>query len=157
TQAGLACLLASWALYWGPEEERRELWDSLRLFLAVVGAFILLAAPLVAASTPVRRLGVSVLIVLHLAGVATVVIGSPPGPWAAAQLQHWVFRPYLDFMYLNNAYRFYAPEPGPASQVWFRVEYQHGNQTLTRWVKLPEMDDRGHHRYPMSLQYTRRL
>ena len=97
------------------------------------------------------------LIVLHFAGILTVVIGAPPGPWIVAQATHWLFRPYLDFMYLNNAYRFYSPEPGPASQLWMRIEYRLGDRVLTRWTKLPEVDERGRHKYLTSLQYTRRL
>src|SRR5579862_405581 len=62
TQAGVVSLLASWALFWGTEFS--DLWDSLRLFLAVVSAFAFLAAPLIAASSPVRRIAVSSLIVL---------------------------------------------------------------------------------------------
>ena len=26
-------------------------------------------------------------------------------------------------MYLNNAYHFYSPDPGPATYVWFRIFY----------------------------------
>jgi hypothetical protein len=40
--------------------------------------------------------------------------------------QIWVrlYRPYLQFVYLNNAYHFYSPEPGPAMQLFFLIEYQ---------------------------------
>ncbi|HYV34458.1 MAG TPA: hypothetical protein VE988_02065 [Gemmataceae bacterium] len=152
TQGGVAALLASWALYWGPNFS--DAWDSFRLFLAVVAAVALLAAPLVAASSVIRRIAVSTLIVLHFAAILCVVIGAQPGPWIFAQSQHWIFRPYIDFMYLNNAYRFYSPEPGPASQLWFRIEYENANP---RWVKLPSMDDDGTPKYWASLQYTRRL
>jgi len=155
TQAGLVSLLASWALYWGADF--LEWWDSLRLFLAVLAAFAFLAAPLIAASSPIRRVAVSTLIVLHFAGILTAVISAPPGPWIVGQAEHWIFRPYLSFMYLSNAYRFYAPEPGPASQLWCRIEYEHGKDIVSRWTKVPDMDDQGRHTYAMSLQYTRRL
>src|SRR5208282_5960856 len=79
TQAGAVSLLASWVLFWGADF--REWWDSLRFFLAVLAAFALLAAQLIAASPPIRRLAVSTLIVLHFAAVLTAVISASPGPW----------------------------------------------------------------------------
>src|SRR5206468_1977763 len=63
--------------------------------------------------------------------------------------------------YLNNAYRFYSPEPSPASQLWFRIEYEHGEgdrkEVRPRWSKLPDMDEQGHYKYAVTLQSTRRL
>jgi hypothetical protein len=155
TQAGITTLLASWALYWGPDQMLA--WDSLRLFLAVLGGVALLMAPLVFASSRVRRAAVSALIVLHFCGILTVVAATPPGPWIVGVVYRLVFRSYLDFMYLNNAYRFYSPEPGEASQLWFRLEYRRGDEILSRWEKLPDLDENGNHRYPTSVQYTRRL
>ena len=159
TQAGVAALLGSWALYWGPDLALE--WDSFRLFLGVAGAVAFLAAPIAAAEAPIRRLAVSILILVHFAAIATAVIGSPPGPYIIQEAQHWIFRPYLDFMYLNNAYRFYSPEPSPASQVWFRVEYDwvdNGKPLIvSHWMRLPEMGDDGSPRYLASVQYTRRV
>jgi hypothetical protein len=152
TVAALVCFLASWALYWGPQAS--DAWDSMRLFLAALAAFAFLAAPLVAASSPVRRWAVSGLIVLHFTAILTTVIGSPPGPWIVGQVHHWIFRPYLTFMYLNNPYRFYSPEPGPANQLWFRIEYLQGKP---HWGKIPDIDDQGRSAYPFSEQHTRRL
>jgi hypothetical protein len=183
TQGGLVALLASWALYWGPE--LADAWDTMRLYFGALAGAAFLAAPITAAEARLRRLAVSVLIVLHFAGILMAVIGGPPGPFLMREVQHWVFRPYLDFMYLNNAYRFYSPEPSPASQLWFRVEYEldefdqepplihgatsHGiprrkrvpeprkKMTLAHWIKLPDMDEVGKPHYLSSLQYTRRL
>ena len=70
--------------------------------------------------SPVRRFaafGVSVLILVHFTAITSAVLANPPGPWVAMQSQHLIFRPYLAFMYLNNAYRFYSPEPGPSQPV----------------------------------------
>jgi hypothetical protein len=117
-----------------------------------------LAAPLVAASTPVRRFAVSTLIVLHFAAIFMAVMSAPPGPWIVGQAQHWLFRTYIDFTYLGNAYRFYSPEPGPASQLWCRIEYEvDGKPGISHWTKIPDLNEQGEHTYAMSLQYTRRL
>lgn len=155
TQGGLAAFLASWALYWGPEFI--EAWDSLRLFLSVLAAVAFLAAPIAAAEAFWRRVAVSALVVLHFAAILTVVIGAQPGPYIVGQAQHWIFRPYVEFMFLNNAYRFYSPEPSPASQLWFRIEYQNGNNITSRWIKLPDLNDQGNAPYISSVQLTRRL
>jgi hypothetical protein len=158
-----AWVLAGSAFVWARSAGNgRVPWDSLRFFLAALAAFGFLAASLIAASQTIRRLAVSMLIVLHFAAVLTAVISAPPGPWIVGQTEHWLFRPYISFMYLPNAYRFYSPEPGPASQLWCRVEYEieepSGRKTtLSRWVKVPDMDDEGHGKYLMSQQYTRRL
>jgi hypothetical protein len=155
TQAGLVALMASWALFWG--QSQWQAWDSMRLFLAGLGGVALLLSPLVNAGSTVRRFAASTLLVLHFAGITMVVLATPPGPWIAGQAHRLIFRPYLDFMFLNNAYRFYSPEPGEASQLWFRVEYQKGGQVLSEWEKLPDIDENGNHRHSTSVQYTRRL
>src|SRR5262249_2581204 len=46
----------------------------------------------------------------------------------------YFYRNYLQFMYLNNAYHFYSPDPGPASLLWFAVKYDKG---APRWVMIP--------------------
>jgi hypothetical protein len=158
TQGGLCAFMGSWACYWGPALSGE--WDSMRLFLAVLSAMAFLGGAIAAAPPRQRRLAVSGLIVLHFAAIGSVVIGQPPGPWIMQMTQHWITGKYLDFMYLNNGYRFYSPEPSPASQLWCRIEYLQGKTRLSRWMKLPDMDDRGNPKYPavtLGLQYTRRL
>jgi hypothetical protein len=39
-------------------------------------------------------------------------------------------------MYLNNAYHFYSPDPGPPMLIWFRIEYEGGK---SRWVEVPTL------------------
>src|SRR5207253_9502571 len=62
-------------------------------------------------------------------------------------------------MHLGNASHLSAPEPGPASYLWFRVEYEDDRKDLHwRWVKVPDVDERtGKPRYPVALQYQRML
>src|SRR5262249_2256166 len=60
-----------------------------------------------------------------------------------------VYRQYLEFMYLNNAYHFYSPEPGPPSLVWFYVRYEDDSG---RWIKIPQRED-----FPTKVAYQRRL
>jgi hypothetical protein len=96
--------------------------------------------------------------VLHFCGIGSAALGAPPQPWLINQTWCQFYRPYLEFMYLNNAYRYYSPEPGPPSLLWFRVEYTEGNLVHSRWLYLPDMDtEKGRHRYPLGLIYQRRL
>jgi hypothetical protein len=107
---------------------------------------------------PARRAVVSVFIVLHFGGMATAALSAPPTPWLASQLWSRFYRPYLEFMYLNNAYHFYSPEPGPPSLLWFCVEYvDGGGRHFTHWKKVPDIDEYGRHSYPLGLVYQRRL
>ncbi len=54
------------------------------------------------------------LIVLHFLGIGTAVsiaVRRPLGSFSRRGPR--IYQPYLEFMYLNNAYHFYSPEPGP--------------------------------------------
>ncbi len=50
-----------------------------------------------------------------------------------------VYRPYLQFFYLNNAYHFYSPEPGPPVLVWFRIDY---TDNKSMWYRIPNDEDK---------------
>jgi hypothetical protein len=92
---------------------------------------------------------VSLLIVLHFGGILTAVTTVPPTPWLTTVLWTRFYRPYLEFMYLNNAYHFYAPEPGPATLAWFYIRYDDGS---ARWFEIPRRDA-----HAFTLQFQRRL
>jgi hypothetical protein len=66
---------------------------------------------------------------------------------------------------MNNAYHFYSPEPGPASLMWFCIEYEQepdGTRNF-RWVLMPDLRPDGHDYDPdetrvwSGTEYTRRL
>jgi hypothetical protein len=157
--AGLVAFCASWALY-DPDvpADTPENWDTMRLALSVVFLVALAGAPLVFVSQAVRRLVVSVLILLHFCGIATAVLSAPPAPWIVQQIWGRVYQPYLEFMYLNNAYHFYAPEPGPASYLWFRMYYEDPEGKLwAHWRKIPDITLQGWHNNTLALEYQRML
>jgi hypothetical protein len=154
--AAAGAYAGSWALYLGPDAVNS--WDTMRLFLRVVTVAGLYAAGLTLVSLRLRRLVFSFLFVLHFAGISTAALSAPPSPWLVQQVWVRVFRPYLEFMYLNNAYHFYAPEPGPAGYLWFRIIYadpdgvEHG-----KWYRVPDIDEMGHINHPVPLEYHRYL
>lgn len=154
--AALACGMAGWALYL-PDDPFS--WDTMRLALRVFTVVALVASALVLASTRVRRWTISVLIILHFCGIASASLSPAPSPWLVGQVWSRVFRPYLEFMYLNNAYHFYSPEPGPPSYFWCRLIYQNdqGDEQGT-WYKVPKMDEKtGQQAHNVALEYTRHL
>jgi hypothetical protein len=132
--AGFAALVA----YLGTDPA----WDSFQMLLVALIAVSLLGVVLVLLPTPARMLVVSVLIVVHFGGMITAATSVDPpngaAPWVARVLHQWFYRPYLEFMYLNNAYHFYSPDPGPPSLVWFHIKYEDGK---VQWIKIPHRDD----------------
>jgi hypothetical protein len=96
---------------------------------------------------------------MHFGGILTATLAAPPNPWLITQIWTRIYRPYLEFMYLNNAYHFYAPEPGPANYMWFRLIYVNKNgDQIGDWYKVPKVDDRtGRHQHSVALEYQRHI
>jgi hypothetical protein len=139
-----------------PSESRPgEDWDTGRMFLAALAAVAFLAAPLVLLPGRWRRRAVGTIILLHFGGIATAVLSPAPAPWVISELWGRVYRPYLEFMYLNNAYHFYAPDPGPSSYLWCYVQYDDPAKEAPEWVNVPNLDQSGNHTYPTTLIYQR--
>ena len=140
-------------------------WDSAQLLFIVLMVAAGVGALLALLPTTVRWIAISALIVLHFGGILTAVCSAAPGTWLAGTLWNFFYRPHLQFMYLNNAYHFYSPEPGPAVLMWFCIYYEpNADGSLNwRWVKVPDFDDQGHPFRPdgrrlwPNTEYTRRL
>ncbi len=155
-------------------------WDSVQLFFGVAVVACLIGA----VWTLLPRKAVYSLILLgaafHFAGILSAVTSPPPTPWLTDQYWKRVARPYLQFAYMNNAYQFYSPDPGPACQLWICVDYralqpgedpnspvdaaefkelQIGEDPDTArdctWFYIPEREV--HYVDPLGLNYFRRL
>jgi hypothetical protein len=128
-------------------------WDSGILFggglfiLTVVGSVLILLPSMF------RRVAISLFLLFHFAGMAVAITSvDPPGgtpPYLPKQLWMRVYRPYLSFIYMTNAYHFYSPDPGPPALLWFAVKYSDGSYT---WVKLPARENS-----PIQMHYQRML
>lgn len=145
-----AALLSYLALvYLGMEEA----WDSGSTFLIALMIIALLGALLVLLPRVARRIAIVLLVLLHFGGILTAVTSVPPrnepAPWISMQLWTHVYRPYLFFAYLTNAYHFYSPDPGPPTLLWFHVEYADGG---ARWIKIPSRRES-----PVGLHHKRML
>jgi hypothetical protein len=132
-------------------------WDSMRLVAGFGGIVAAVGAGLVALPTNYRKIAVSVLVLFHFGGILTAVTAPPTQPWLSNIIGTGVYRPYLQFMYLVNAYHFYSPQPGPASQMWYCIKYKPDeNKTVSvRWFKTPRRPD--DMTDPLALSYYRRL
>ncbi len=153
-------------------------WDSAWLLLMVASGLALFAAALLSlpelggllwpqlGSTEEkgRRFGkvagrsiFGFLIVVHFLGIICTTLSVPangrPASWLAVATVTWM-QPYYQFTYLRNAYHFYSPEPGPATLMWFRVEYEDHS---ARWVYLPDRKNPGDAPDPLAQEFTRRL
>jgi hypothetical protein len=140
-------------------------WDSARLLFLVLMAAAGAGALLILLPTTARWIVISVLLIIHFGGILTAVCSAAPGTWVASTLWNFFYRPQLQFMYLNNAYHFYSPEPGPAVLMWFCVHYEPNadGSPNWRWVKVPDFDEKEHPLRPdgrrlwPNTEYTRRL
>ena len=153
----VVALLACVALA-SPSPDLSANWYTIQRFLFVAALAALTAAPLTVVDGVTRRCVVSGLVTFHLLGIVTAAIGHPPAPWLTTQIWGRIYRPYLEFLYLNNAYHLYSPEPGPASHVWFRLYYtDEKGQPLGHWYKIPKLGDNAYHGHTVSLEYQRHL
>jgi hypothetical protein len=134
-------------------------WDSARLLAGVLTA-LAAAGAVLAALPPLYRYSLASLAVLfHFGGILTATTWPDPAPWVTQQMAVRVYLPYLSFAYMRNAYHFYSPEPGPASQLFVLVKYDETDpatgKPLAEWVVLPRRHE--HMKDPLGLTYYRRL
>jgi hypothetical protein len=78
---------------------------------------------LVACFTGIRRAIIGGMICFHFFGISMSILSPPPSPWAVFQIWQRCLTWWFDPIYINNAYQFYAPDPGPANQLWFCIEF----------------------------------
>ncbi|HKB02287.1 MAG TPA: hypothetical protein VKD90_08710 [Gemmataceae bacterium] len=134
-------------------------WDSVQLFFGVLGAAGLVGA--IATRVP-RKVVYSLALVAvayHFAGILSAITSPDPQPWLTGQYWRRVSRTYLQFAYMNNAYQFYSPEPGPACEMWVCMEYAavpgSGGGKECDWLYIPRR--RTHYNDPLGLTYYRHL
>ena len=128
-------------------------WDSGTLLFGGLFILALAGAVLILLPSLARRVVISLFVLFHFGGMVVAVTAVDPpnsaGPWLSKQLFHRVYRPYLSWLYLTNAYHFYSPDPGPPTLFWFAVKYSDGSYT---WVKLPDRANS-----PIGMHYQRML
>ena len=82
------------------------------------------------------KLAISALIAFHVTAVfvgpfAFACNSAGPDVSPFAEAVHRCFRPYMNALYLDHGYAFFAPDPGPAHLVDYRVEFDDGREPIT--------------------------
>lgn len=128
-------------------------WDSGELFFGVVMGVAVAGSILVLLPRTGRRIAAVLFVMFHFCGILTAITSvqprSEPPSWLATHLFTKFFRYYDFFTFFTNAYHFYSPDPGPATLLWFHVEYADGS---ARWRKVPNRDES-----PIGLHHQRML
>ena len=138
-------------------------WDSVQLFFGVAGVIGLIGA---AWTWLPRRVTLGLVlagVAFHFAGILSAITSPAPTPFLADQYWRRVARPYLQFAYMNNAYQFYSPDPGPACELWVCIEYKRPGaaendpdaEKECAWVYLPRRAR--DYKDPLGLSFYRRL
>ena len=96
-----------------------------------------------AALSPLARGTISALVALHLAAVFIAPfsfacrVGASSSPFADGLM--YCFRPYIDAMFLNHGYFFFAPNPGETHLVRYRAEFDDGREPVV--ATFPDLDE----------------
>ncbi len=150
----LSCLLAVFGL---PNS-----WDSFQMFFTIVAGVAAAGVAFCRFSTHWRYVFASAILMFHFTGIFMATTAPPSTPWLTEQLFRRVYNPYLQFLYLRNAYHFYSPEPGPASVLVFLLKTETGGSDSisgkvykTQWLVSPTRP--ANIRDPLGLGYYRML
>jgi hypothetical protein len=138
-------------------------WDSFRVFFAVVSGVAAAGTVFCLLAPTWRYVAFTAILLFHFVGIFMATTAPPSTPWLSEQLFRRIYNPYLQFVYLRNAYHFYSPEPGPASVLAFMLKTDTGRfdpvtgkkEFETKWVVLPTRP--ANIRDPLGLGYYRQL
>lgn len=136
-------------------------WDSFQMFFSVVTGVSAVGMVICRLSAQWRILVVSAILLFHFSGIFMATTAPPSTPWLTEQLFRRIYNPYLQFLYLRNAYHFYSPEPGPASILAFFIKTEKVDpvtgqkESKTEWIVSPRRP--ANVRDPLGLGYYRLL
>ncbi len=104
---------------------------------------------------PLRRLvrwALNIWIVFHFSAI--LAAAGSVGPTSDLVLAAWgLFRPYLQILYLNHGYNFFAPEPAPTTLMTFVAERSDGTSIRGR-IPDPSLEPRLlYHRYLLLTEH----
>ncbi len=117
-------------------------WDSFRLLFGAMAGIALAWAVLRAAPAKYRLPALSAVLLFHFSGIFFATTTPPSTPWVTEQAFLRIYNPYLQFLYLRNAYHFYSPQPGPASVLVFLLTTYEPQPKLGPDGK-PQLDEAG--------------
>jgi hypothetical protein len=98
------------------------------------------------------RWAVSFWVVFHFAAV--IAAAGSVGPTSDLILAGWrLFRPYLQFFYLNHGYNFFAPQPVPSTLLYFEVVRNDGSVVRGRIPEAGIQPRLLYHRYLLLTEH----
>jgi hypothetical protein len=104
------------------------------------------------AGHPILRWGANLWVLFHF--TAVLAAAGSVGPTSDLVLAIWKpFRPYLQALYLNNGYNFYAPQPAPSTLVNFEVERPDGTIVPGRILDRSMKPRLLYHRYLLLTEH----
>jgi hypothetical protein len=156
SKTGIIVALSSGAALAAHVVTRQHDWDSLGTFTIVLWLFTLCSVLVLLLPQLGRRIVLSLAVLFHFGAILTAVTAVPSHrgyPWVPFWVWNNVYKNYVTFTYLNNAYHFYSPEPGPPTLVWFQVEFEpKPGEYRTHWLRIVRRED-----YATRQQYQRML
>lgn len=75
-------------------------------------------------------MSLSLLLAVHLCALVAAPLMFATGGSAVARPLFFVLQPYVDLLYLNHGYFFFAPDPGPNHLVRYEVEFNDGREPV---------------------------
>jgi hypothetical protein len=104
------------------------------------------------------RILISLAVALHVAAVFVGPWALPPYTSALSGRLAMGFRPYLRACFLDNGYRFFAPEPGPAHLIRYELTLPDGRQVEGIFPNLNQQWPRLlYHRHFMLSEFVNTL
>ncbi len=101
------------------------------------------------------RWGVNLWLVFHVAAVIIAPAAMDPSSDLVRSL-HGVFQPYLDALFLDNGYHFFAPEPEESTLLSFEAERPDGTVVRGRIPDRATQPRLLYHRYFMLTEHMSR-
>jgi hypothetical protein len=100
------------------------------------------------------RWAVNLWLVYHL--IAIIVAPASVSPSSGLIQSAWsLFQPYLELLYLNNGYHFFAPEPSESTLISFAAERSNGTVVHGRIPNFQIVPRLLYHRHFMLTEHTR--
>lgn len=119
------------------------------------------ASPTAPAAPPLAlrwRLVISALVALHVTAVFVGPWAMAPSTSALSGTLESALHPYLRLAFLDNGYRFFAPEPGPAHLIRYELKLPDGSQTDGIFPSVAEQWPRLlYHRHFMLSEFVNTL
>jgi hypothetical protein len=102
----------------------------------------------------VLRWAVNCWLVFHLAAI--IVGPASVAPSSELIESAWiVFRPYLEFLFLNHGYHFFAPEPAASTLISFEADRADGTKVTGHFPSRKTMPRLLYHRHFMLTEHLR--